>query len=706
MKKFTFPMLLATALVAVSCSNEDLGSMFDEDSGKTLIEIGGAGNSTRAGFNDGTVATPDTRLMLHFVSNRKSYHETDFPFNDGNEGNLYMATYATAAEDATNTEASYSEVTYPDGNRRYWDDMHGKNSLLSIYGIAVPNKTALTNTSNKVYFDGTSSNVWSTMVKKGQTTEISHNVNWYVSTAQTAATIDDEDLTYTNNINSTPSDLRLKYDAANKVFEKATETQGKSLRFNHALSRITIKVQKGAGFDNYDPQFSITEAKLSGFYVAGTLNASTGTITRISTDIADVNILGTKVTNAEGDYKYTFQGQVFPGTTIKDVASPMLIFKVDGNDYYIKGNDIYTALTTYNSTVPNPAEEYGTIKAGKNYQLTVTIKKTGIETLSAKLVDWVDVIAASQTPTNAIDVALDMETEAGTETPVASKLYRSSVVSSTIPTEAANFATGYVGNSVDIHGTAGNQTTGWYWPNNTTFYHFRTISPASTTVTTTASVDQITMTGGAINDNVESGNDYVWGAPLKETHTSPETHTLTYSKTNGFETYLYPAIGATGSAIVVTQHHMMSNIQVSLSTVDTEDPAYVNLSGATVKLINHYNTAKLNLGNALISGLESKQTTAVEITRTANSTTSGTYTWRVIPQAVEDLKFEITADGNVYYVDIKDCLFNSATITDWLPGKAYQYSFLIKKKGIETLSAKLVNWVTVTGTIKDITLEN
>ena len=281
-----------------------------------------------------------------------------------------------------------------------------------------------------------------------------------------------------------------------------------------------------------------------------------------------------------------------------------------------------------------------------------------------------------------------MESTAGTQTTVASDIYRSS---------AADGKSGYTESDNNNTLAADNNLgTKWYWPDNSTQYHFRTVSPQNTTVTSSTN-DYISMTGGAIAD----GNDYIWGAPLEEKHGETEEHKFTYN--NGYAAYLYPAIGVTNSDIHITQFHVMSKIEVNLSTSD--DDSKVNLTDAKVELMGFYNTATLDLYDAKITTTGSVKETQ-EITRTENTATATKHTYRVIPQAVETLRFKITAQGNIYYVDIKNVKFNGNTITSWLPGEAYVYNFKLTKKGIDVLSAKLVDWTTITGEITDVDLES
>jgi len=674
MNKITFTLLFATTLVAGACTSDDNSTSNNNgtDAGKTMIELGGAGEnvSSRAGFTGAA-----TTLKIHYVSSRKAKDDSSFPYNDGlnddgsAKGNLYMTSSAIAAIDTEKTDASVSAVsqtTEANGTKRYWDDIHGKNSLLSLYAIAVPDKSSITK-------NGTKFNAWDTNQKEGITTAVANTIAWEVSSSQTSTTISDEDLAYSNNIKG--KDV-IGYDVENKKFQSA------NLIFNHSLSRFTINVKKGAGFGDFDTEFNVT-VKLLKQTTGGTLDVSSGTWTSTTKEKEkEVTITNTKSDYKVSDVKvgYTYNAQVLPGVALKDVTATMLSIVVDGNNYNISGNDIYNALTA-NSQNLTDAES---LKQGKNYNLTVTINKKGIEIASAKLIEWTNVTGSELTPSNAIALTASMESSAGTQTSIASDIYRSTTL-----------ATGYTNkNTLSATNTLG---SAWYWPDNSTSYYFRTISPQGTTVTT-ATNDNITMTGGKIAD----GNDYIWGAPLEEKHSSSDPHTFTYSTENGYYTYLYPAIGVTNSEIHITQFHMMSNIEVQLST--SNDASAVNLSDATVTIKGHKTIATLNLSNALITptgGVSRGESLTVKET--------GTFTWRTIPQSLTDVTIVITANGNNYEVKLADIIKSGTTddkISSWIPGQSYIYQFKITKTGIKITSAKLVDWETVTSTIKDINLEN
>lgn len=719
MNKKTFPLLLATAMVLGACSsNEDVAEV-EDFTGDYKIELGGAGNvesMTRAGFT----GEGNTRLMVHYVSDRKNdYDEAVTEMNP-----MYMSTVATAAKDATNTEESFSSI-YDGTNgtsneiayQRYWDHVHGKCSGLSIYAIAVPNKTVLTNTTNKTNFtiNNEGTNVWGKMVNKGTTTAISHNVTWNITPTQTPATFADEDLTASNNIRKVAEDNDKRLQYVSKTFEKATGE--KKLVFNHVLSRLTIQIKRNSA--TFTDALSVSNVKLIGFNNSGTYNVQTEEYTGMSSE--NMDIVGNTTSNAAG-YEAAYTGLVFPEKTLGDAnTEAVLTIVANGNSYNVTGKEIADAIK---ANVGGKGDvSFTKLEAGKNYVIQVTIGLTGIDNLQAKLVGWNDVTGTLAELSNARIQLTSMESESGAATDVAYDIYRAARtytgddLTNTAAIDAftdKNFGTGY-GDKLALAADA--TQTSWYWPNSTTFYHIRTIAPQGTALTTAAN-DYINISGGA----QAAGNDYIWGAPLEETHSgeAPIDHNpYTYApSSDGYGTYIYKAIGATKDKICITQFHMMSNIEVELQS-EEEANGGVNLVGSTVYLVRFAATGTMQIGNALITPTTTITTTPTAIAQILGATAiKANHNYRVVPQAVsrggeaaDKIGLVIvTADRNSYLVEDLSTITvsgSSTPIERWLPGKSYKYTFKIMKKKIEALQARLVDWTTVTGTIpNDITLEN
>ena len=307
--------------------------------------------------------------------------------------------------------------------------------------------------------------------------------------------------------------------------------------------------------------------------------------------------------------------------------------------------------------------------------------------------------------------------------------------------------------------------TNWFWESNKSFYHFRTVNTNMIIrENTTEIADYFNIYGGPIKDYSDSEttistavddgnvNDYHWGAPFK-------TGTIKYDEVYGFSAsspsdgLLYPAIGSTSQQINIIEHHMMSNVHVILKTTKDESKTNklaegsVDLTNAEVTLTNFCNSGKVVMGSGLIEPDPSSMTAEKQLTdpsthfkTSGDNTETNAYSYRVVPQPLHrgttasatddtDLTNFIgltikTQDNNQYYVikklsEIKasevkqngsDYLGGNQTtgaaITRWYPGYDYTYIITISKKGIETITCTIVDWITVKGNDVNIDLES
>lgn len=559
-----------------------------------------------------------------------------------------------------------------------------------------------------------------------------------------------DDICFSNNIAnySTSSDdldkdKRLYFNTTDKQFTSGT------LEFHRAMSMFTINVYMGPGFTESDFKFKTgTNIAMKGFNKKGHLNIKKGEWTESSIEVGNDAIYEgesgyswSKIdctnddqtnpalyTDEGGNKYYTLLAFVIPGTDIKNSAvTDALTFIINGNLYKVSMATLYNALygnkANWNSTLTSLQEsdvfdlnsqttpEYTCLKAGINYEFNLTVGKTAIDKITASIVDW-KTVTASANPDNALPLTITMETSAGNsseELPAASRLFKSSTTTAGLSGVEKGYSN-TSGQYFDLAKGNGVQNTGWYWPSNSTYYHFRTVSPIQElTKDGDSESNYLTMIGGAINNTDTGNNDYIWGAPFKEKH-SESTHEITYNATNGYnhDDYLYPAIGPTKSTIHITQFHMMTDLEINLSTTteDGKDDDNVVVTGARVFLLNYANQANLMIGTGLVKDWD-------DITSSQEITGSDTkFTWRTVPQSLSrgdnaDDKVGIKivlSDGNVY--EIKDLSILPVTITGssdttigrWEPGTKYVYNLVLSKSKIESITATVVDWKTVTTT--------
>ena len=821
MKKTNLLLALATTLVATSCSQDVIQEPTIPDSEKTKIEFVASDASayTRAGFTgiDGTNTSQKTLIVARFSSKKKNTSSVR------HTRTTLLAGFDSQANGGKNWSTCSMVDFNGDDYKRYWDDCFGRDALLSIYAIAVPNKpTAVTN-ANKTLEEKLTPGSTQVGNTKWYSDAESNSVHWEVTnvvnpasgetqyTAQNASIIANEDLSYSNNIKDGGKDGRFEYGTSGypSYLYKAHTTTGDDacshenymhdyypnmtdgemafklessaasdgpghfdhghMIFKHALTRITVDIKGGTGFDYTNASnFSFKSQKtnypatvdLLQMNTKGDLDIKAGTWSNFSTSDDTYMSCGTKATGdnfAKDKVIYSLSAQVLPGykVTKNKTDNNFMTFNIDDNNYYVTEKEIFDALNTSDNTTINSADgsskvtvssDQITLEQGKNYHFTITVNKTGISALTCTLVDWVDVEGSFAAKNSYIEFT-SLETSAtGDKDCTNFDLYRvlntSSLITSPTQkefvedgTHKIQYMTGYASDSspvADMVSTASTSaetkitvktagsgstktvfTTPWYFQDNYSFYHFRSVIPGTiiTKEEATDKGDYFTMYSGPINDTYPTTgsptfptqvidgnetavyNDYHWGAIFKPTATG-YTANLKYDVSDGFKNSLTGPVGPTTSTLNLIEQHMMSNIKVVLLTPSDGDAAksavdlYVENAApnqdpgnvSTINLTNFQGKAKVRMGNGLITpegDRISKTLTKPTYTKETDDATPSNnycenkaytignatqkyyktkeYTYRVVPQAlvVEDKKVGLTIqtpDNNMYYV--------------------------------------------------------
>lgn len=753
MKKYLFPAALATTLLATSCSDNDMAEPITPDGQKEMISLTlGLGDDTPAMAKrvSGTPTydgfTAPTRILMRIQSDD----------NDAATGN-HRYTRTLAVANTKVGDKQYSTVGQDNAYIRYWDDAFGRNAHLSVFAVAIPNKNdADLLAENKL--KGPDSG-WTTTAEDNK-------IQWMVATSQDATTLENEDLVYSRNIrmggtaeeagryvwNFKSSAYVPNIDAAlttPNVFTKdrmrfslsddADPTSpGKfdkgHLIFNHALSRLTITIKSGTGFDAKN-NFTLSDEGVQalGMNTSGTLDVSTG----LWADGATTGTITTKPTvdrptGSKTYASYTTFMQMLPGYQfIKDDNTNVLKFTIDDNEYYVTKGLIHKALRdNYTNNGLLDTDDPYTMEQGKNYVLTITVNKTKIESLTATLADWVDVEAAKEELYNSY-VTLSLKNTEGTACENFD-LYRLGVgdgihTSQTTPSADAyeNYAWGgnYIekatteDNSLIQDGT--NWKTTWFFDDNKTFYHFRTVNKGTIIDGTEDNTDDYFK----IHDGAVNAVDPHWGAPLKKNFTG--TAASKYDITKGYTDIIYKAIGSTTDAIAIQEFHMLSEIQVIVKTKSEAEGGVKLKDGdvyTTVTLYQFAQNGQVKMGNGFVTA-QAPFTHSQALTQPTdffktNPTVTNAFTWRVVPQSLnrgttkaDKVAIKIqTPDNNLYY-----CIEDLSTITPqgssnpinyWLPNHRYIYTFVISKKGIDQITCTVADWIDVKAADKDITLED
>ncbi len=703
------PALLAVAALGLSaCSTEELPDNGGNSNGKTAIEFamsntGGIGMSldSRAAASDASRAGfgADTRIVMR-IGSQKTDDASDIK---------YTRTTATASAQV----ADYSTVSFGNGEMRYWDDAHGRNSQLSVYAVAIPDKTDESLLPvlpvGKLNFTASSGSNWAT--EDASTSANNNCIAWEVSADQSAAgTVSNQDLCYSNNIqadeergkngvyrydfntNSYPTfpgvaNIDDLEDGVMKYTTPSASEPGKFDRghmiFRHALSRITVKLTAGDGFTQADAPFAFTSADgnvyINNVPTSGTFDIVAGawkTGATIST-IKKMEI--TKGLTAD-DKSYTLVANLLPGYEIHNGNGTNIIqFELDHNHYNITEAMLYGALYGKKG-ITQQEDTKITMEQGVNYEINVTVSKKKIDNITATLVPWATVSGDEQNVNNAY-ITLNLQTFTGDEcrnfdfyrlndpydSPVTGnpttmhyKWYSHYEGPATLTAIKADGSVATGSDPIDHY------KTNWYYDNNKAFYHFRTVNK-DTKITTDANGDYFTIT----SSNNEA-NDPHWGAPMcfganiKYAVTGNATAT---PPTGGFASSIHGAIGATESKITITELHMLSKINVILKTTTTDNKVQL-LNGttpATVKLVRYMKEGKVELGRGLVTVTSTTATEDDFKAPDASSTStffSGTnitnpYKFMAVPQELKRgdadadyVGLEITTpDGNIYKIN-------------------------------------------------------
>jgi len=698
-KTATYLALAAGLAVFLSCQREPLQPVT-----RTPIELS-------AGIVGG--ASPQTKAvtLANFSANTNLYMVL-FGEKQG-AANKFSRTMGTVT-------AGEAGVSFGSAYTRFWEDCYSRDSKLSVFAACVPGKNTELSIGNSSTYN---SNTWSS-------TEVATTIAWPLSGTSADQTaegfLDNQDLCFSNNISGenciTFNTTTHKFNSGNLVFQ-------------HALTWITFKIKRGNGFANAPFAFSNAATQnivLSGFNSSGQLTISEGSFPSISTAEISKLAIADHRSEASPAFDYILDGYLVPGTQLTGTDINAVSFVIDNNSYHISKDQLRAALAAKklsDNTTPALTTE-NKMRPGVHYVFEFTVSKKSIDKITATLVPWETVTVDEYTPTNArIQVSL-LHNGTLQKGEASFDLYRSTNTSTTISDvyESYDWTTGYAPEETPAANKAWlteNETnsgiytaheanlndqsghTPWYWPNNKTFYHFRTVMPKETTVTEDGTNgDYISLSFAPVT----AAKDVCWGAPFKNT-----TGKLTYSTSTGFDNtngsnhQISKAIGPTKDYIDLQMFHMLSEVTINLSTTTGDDQ--VDLTNAKMELSNIYKAGLVRMGNGLVVTTNSA-TTADNIVDEFK-----THPWHAyfVPQPLATVKLTITtADHNQYEVDMADVVASAVsnnlianpytetaqnsgkyTINSWYPNYQYTYSFKLSKSGIADITATLADWETV-----------
>ena len=711
-RNILFLIIMALSLQALVACSDDAIVSGGYDEGKTSIElmVGGVGEGnaarSRAITEDPNEVTKrgiipsGTALYMVMKSENAVSSPTDTKY----------AVTRGVTKDADAERKSPIDFSQT-GCTRYWDDCFARNANLTIYAACSPGSTKAIEIDGKAESDYP----WTTLPTTGawsNTPILPTIANWTVSVNQTAETLRDEDLCYSNNISEYTKedvdyDKRLKFNSGTRKFDQG------NLCFYHALSWITFEIIRDEeSFTEAEFQFATgTNIKLTNFYTKNTLfDIPTGEFTGADSSQV-IQTMAQRATATTGS-AFTLDALVMPTTDMSSTTKGDIHLIIANNEYNLSKQELLDKIQASDKT--NHLIGGTQLKPGVHYVFKLRIGKTKIKEITATILEWETVTADTHTPSNA-KVILNLEDRDGTKENA--YIYRAAETTTNITGDILSEAgkgyvwdTGYDNDDRNAYTASKDSLSkSWYWPDNKTFYHFRAIAPQSAPEPTTVDgKDCVALTSGD-----PPYTDVCWGAPFPKMEPSTK---FVYSLTNGFAGtdghQIHYAIGATESPLKLLLFHVMSDVTFNISSVDGE--AKVDLgdgeSTATkIELKNIYTKGRVQLGNGLVLGTDTQ--TGTHTFPLQGGTTLTWSNYGAIPQSLAGVVLEITTpDHNHYLIDLANVKASASnissknvqnpyaivdgkcTINRWYPDYKYTYSFTLSKKGVTGITCTILDW--------------
>lgn len=523
------------------------------------------------------------------------------------------------------------------------------------------------------------------------------------------------------------------------TFEKRNDKERSRLIFQHLMSKITFNLTPADGFMQTGGKYAFKASPTvelnrnrykdgalpsGGDYalVEGTISIRDAKATPSPTSMKKITA-GDETTKEEGGAEVRTQvALVYPGTCLGENDNDVVArIAADNNYYYVTAKEIRAAI----NNVADHKGDYKT-KAGYNYIINVTVKKTGVN-VTATVTNWVNVEAEEASPVIALTAGAGSTGETGDWTTTGVDgfdFFRSTAKlkgysdETTLqegdyykPLRKVKWGTGTTSpRACEFYDNTGATATPLYWPDHDTHYHFRGVYPATTTDAASTDAPQVkafttagvTAQGIAVQngayDKTKFPSNLMIGMPEIATGMlcGSGEHTQVDMSEEG--------ICARSGKINMNFRYMMSQVEIVLahSLAEGADGDVKLDENTKVEIVGGYTDGYIRLGDREAVG---QNKNPYETTVDASDAKKLTRHDIVLPQELTGMQFKITvnnADGTTkdyYYATIKDIPVRveggaSQSITKWEPGKHYKYTLKLKKTAME-ITATLTDWITV-----------
>lgn len=515
------------------------------------------------------------------------------------------------------------------------------------------------------------------------------------------------------------------------------------MAFTHAMSMVTVTLIADEGFvPNLENSFAgVTNPLLNTKITLNKANTVTQLTANVSTTFSpEVQTTADYIKNVKmcpgaysesNQYTRDFTAIIAPGTKLKVGEQLLEITNVDGNNYKVDITDDMLAGadnkwgTGHTIHVEETKKTIRT-QPGKNYHLTVTVKKTSVQ-VSTTLADWKELTATATGKIvfddDDVNLVMDDSKISGTIGMDVLAVDQNEFVNNasfslfTLKSTSSNAEATARTNASYTYATVSTfnnnepptsdewlNTPKLFWENADDSFYFRALAKFNSVDAGLNNISSLDWASGQTGADVQSvsqgtiagGHDILWGETAKHKGMSTNPPRI-YDRGA-------PIPPRTGG-VPIAFEHAMSKVTFILET--SVDAAAVSLSGAQIAINDLYTSGTISIENGNITP-DAITSAAISATATDSPVTNMTVdphvttvtvigNFIVIPQTFEaNSKVTITLEnGAIYSLPLTSCKVVTTTddpdeepqvgdpIAAWERGKNYIYTIHIEKEKID-----------------------